>query len=815
MSNLISQKPCHWKAVRFAVISCALACTAITAQDLVETEVFRKGQNVKEAKKCLMEGDVAYGAARYEEAVNQFSQAYGLLPDAPITRDLRKATADRYATAAVEQAKELRRKGNVAGALSLCERVLAAEVAPTHAGALAMRDQLHDPVRTNAALTEGHAKAVDEVRRALYEAQGFYDLGQFDEATAKYNEVLRIDAYNSAARRGMEKVVAATQSAHAAAKDHTRSYFLQELDAAWEKPVPKIIDPQLAEPIQSGSNTLPFVSEKMATMVVPNVDLDQVTLIEAVDFLRSQARALDTTTTDSSEKGINIVVNMGLDSEGAGAKISARRLDLKVQNVPFTNLLQMICDQIGAKYTVGDYLVTFRPLSSDTADIVTRSYRVPPDFLTGENAVAQETTEDIFDQDAGAKETLLPKRMSAMDKLKKFGIPFPDGTFANYNPAAGSLTVRHTTDAQDMVQNLVDMAAQVEPVAVNISIKVVKIQNVELNELGMDWVFNELGVGNGLVVGGGTVGNGSAINDITNGSSGPAPVTSGLRSGGGAINSASIDELIRGGTSGFAPSPQRAPGFMSVLANDLNGSQLAMIMRGFNQKKGVDTLTKPSTVVRSGQTGRIEILREFMFATEYEPPQLPQNVGGSTLIDGVSGQVANLVPPTPVTPAHPTAFDMKNIGVTMEVNPVVSADKKYVDLSLKYDAVNFDGFVNYGSPINGGGATGTNFFDVPVGAIFTTDSVFGELTPNRILMPIFSKIAVETSVSIVDGATIMLGGMIEERVQAVEDKVPVLGNLPFIGNAFQSKAMQSVRTSVLVFVTVDLQDPAANLYRNR
>ncbi len=810
MSNLISRKPCHWKAVRFAMLSCALACSAITAQDLVEVEVQRKGQNVEEAKKLLMEGDVAYGASRYEEAVNQFSQAYGLLPDAPITRDLRKATAERFATAAVERAKELRRGGDVAAALALCERVLADGVAPQHAGAMAMRDQLQDPVNTNPAMTAGHAKDIDQVRRALYEAQSFYDLGQFDQAELKYYEVLRKDSYNTAARRGLQTVLAAKKVALVAGQDHARSEFLKQVDASWEKPVPQITDPQLVEPISSDSVKRQFVSEKMAGMVVQNVDLDQVTLLEAVDFLRSQARLLDVGTADMTDKGINIVVNLGNDPNGTGAKIAARRMNLKVQNVPFLTLLQMVCEQAGAKYTVGDYAVTLRPQSSDVTEIVTRSYRVPPDFLTGENAVAQEAPEDIFAADAGKNEALLPKRMSAMDKLKSYGIPFPEGTYSSYNPATGILMVKHTTDAQEMVQNLVDMAAQIEPVAVNISIKIVKIQNVELEELTKDWIFNELGIGGGLFAGGGTVGNGSALNDMTNGAVQPAPVTSGLRSGSGAITPSSIDELIRTGTSGFAPSQQRAPGFLSLLQNDLDGAQVALMLRGFDQKKGVDVMVKPSTVARSGQTSKIEIIREFIYPTEYEPPQIPQSIGGGGFFDPFTGQlVGGGGGQAPVVPANPTSFESRNLGVTMEVNPVVSADKKYVELSLKQEVVGFDGFINYGSPIYAPGA-GTTLLG---GGSSEVNRV--ELTSNRILMPIFSKIGAETSVSIADGATILLGGMLEERVQTVNDQVPILGGLPFIGSSFQSRALQSVRTSVLVFVSVDLQDPAANLYRDR
>ncbi|NIP93253.1 MAG: hypothetical protein GWO24_07270, partial [Akkermansiaceae bacterium] len=69
-----------------------------------------------------------------------------------------------------------------------------------------LREQIQDPIRYNPALTPEHVRDIDKVRRLLYEAQGFTDLGQFDRALAIYHEVLRIDPYNVAARRGMEGV---------------------------------------------------------------------------------------------------------------------------------------------------------------------------------------------------------------------------------------------------------------------------------------------------------------------------------------------------------------------------------------------------------------------------------------------------------------------------------------------------------------------------------------------------------------------------------------------------------------------------------
>src|SRR6185295_1954750 len=47
---------------------------------------------------------------------------------------------------------------------------------------------------------------------------------------------------------------------------------------------------------------------------------------------------------------------------------------------------------------------------------------------------------------------------------------------------------------------------------------------------------------------------------------------------------------------------------------------------------------------------------------------------------------------------------------------------------------------------------------------------------------------VTTSAIVWDGQTIVLGGLISENVVRVKDKVPVLGDLPFVGRLFRSES---------------------------
>ncbi len=82
------------------------------------------------------------------------------------------------------------------------------------------------------------------------------------------------------------------------------------------------------------------------------------------------------------------------------------------------------------------------------------------------------------------------------------------------------------------------------------------------------------------------------------------------------------------------------------------------------------------------------------------------------------------------------------------------------------------------------------------------------ITPNIINQPIFSVRKVTTGVSIWDGQTVALGGLIREDVQDVEDKIPILGDLPFVGRLFKSEAEQHYKRNLMIFVTAHLIDPS-------
>ncbi len=749
----------------------------------------------------LQKGDEAYQAGRYQEAVEAYAGARDQIPDAPVSSALRKAATDRYAQASVELGRQLSRKGDVAGARTAVDKVLADGVAPNDPGALAFRAQLDDPIRTNPALTAEHAKNVDEVRRLLYTADGAYQLGKFDEADLNYQEVLRIDATNTAARRGMERVAAARSGYRNAASDHARAEMLAQVDAAWETAVPAPqLDPSLGDPgIPGGIGGEITVAARLDQIIVPKIALDQTTLSEAVDYLR--------TLKGEDGQTVNFNLNLGPTDSEAAQNIRSRKFNLQLNQVPLSRVLKYITELTQTSFTTDEFSVVISPAGSTSDELVSRNYRVPPDFITSisTGAAADQGNQDPF-AETNSREGLLTTRLSAEEALKKQGIAFPEGATAAYSAATSTLRIVNTAANHEMIAQMVEAASQTEPAVVAVHVTMLKVEQTILEELGFDWLVNPFGLSaNHMWASGGTPGNtpGRTASDFVSPVGGtsidgvPADptslvsnlVTNGLRSGSQGIQSNNLDGLIA--SQDRSQQATVAPGIMAVTGLFSDG-QVQMLMRGLDQKKSTDMMQMPAVMTRSGQQATVEVVREFIYATEYEPPELPNSVGET----GSGGSF-------PVTPATPTAFEMEKVGTVLEVLPVADADRRFVNVTLNPSFSDFDGYVNYGSPIN-----------------TTVQSLLGgtevaTVTDNSILMPIFSYKRANTQVTVADGSTIVLGGLMAESVQNVEDKVPVFGDIPVVGRLFSTKAKKPVSSAIIFLVKVDLLDPTGRPYRDR
>jgi general secretion pathway protein D len=65
---------------------------------------------------------------------------------------------------------------------------------------------------------------------------------------------------------------------------------------------------------------------------------------------------------------------------------------------------------------------------------------------------------------------------------------------------------------------------------------------------------------------------------------------------------------------------------------------------------------------------------------------------------------------------------------------------------------------------------------------------------------ITNKREIKTSVIVDDGGTIVLGGLIDDDVQESVSKVPILGDIPFIGHLFKSTTTSKTKRNLMVFI---------------
>jgi general secretion pathway protein D len=145
-------------------------------------------------------------------------------------------------------------------------------------------------------------------------------------------------------------------------------------------------------------------------------------------------------------------------------------------------------------------------------------------------------------------------------------------------------------------------------------------------------------------------------------------------------------------------------------------------------------------------------------------------------------------------PPTPREFVTQDVGVSLEVKPTTYPDQR-IDLDItKAQVLDFDGFINYGVPIVARLAENSP----PANQQATT------LTAGVINQPVFNLRSMVTNLQVLDGQTAVLGGLLREDTQEINDKVPVLGDIPFFGRLFQSKVNERTKTNLLIFVTARL-----------
>ncbi len=84
--------------------------------------------------------------------------------------------------------------------------------------------------------------------------------------------------------------------------------------------------------------------------------------------------------------------------------------------------------------------------------------------------------------------------------------------------------------------------------------------------------------------------------------------------------------------------------------------------------------------------------------------------------------------------------------------------------------------------------------------------------------PTTLKRSAKTTVTVKDGATMVIGGLIGDSVTFGETRVPLLGRIPILGHLFKSRSKKYEKTNLYIFLTpqiIDTEQKAEGLYREK
>ena len=176
----------------------------------------------------------------------------------------------------------------------------------------------------------------------------------------------------------------------------------------------------------------------------------------------------------------------------------------------------------------------------------------------------------------------------------------------------------------------------------------------------------------------------------------------------------------------------------------VTGEDFTFLLHALQQNSRVEILSRPILMVRNGEEGNITIA-----------DQVPI-VESTRLAD--TGQTQSTI-------------GREDVGIVLTATPHISPDG-YVTIELKQEISNISGQ------------------DVQL-----TEGVSS---------PVFATREVTTNVTVRDGETVVIGGLIQTRHSEGESKVPIFGDLPLLGVLFRSTSVSDSKTELLVVMTVDV-----------
>jgi len=584
--------------------------------------------------------------------------------------------------------------------------------------------------------------------------------GENEAAAASYREVLEHEPGNAEATAFLERLGREGK----AERLETRHELLNDVAESWRR-APVVAAAKPAE--NPGDAAVAALERRLDAIVIPEVSFSAASLSGALATLGTLAAECDTA---GGGRGVNLVL---LDPANAAPPVT-----LTVRNLPLRRVLDFVTEAAGCVYEVQADAVVVRPgsgrMALETA-VLPLSRAIAARMVTagttrpageGVGTAAKPKEARVEDSGCGADSGALRAF------LQQAGVKF-DGVEGSSVVFDGSaLLVTQTPRNLARIRTILGRYAAVRQV--EIEAKFLEVEDGALEELGVNWAA-------------------SRRNDPVTGQP-RETYLSGNRSVAGAFagSTSSGAVVIDGQTVANVAAPV-LPGTVprgagtkprAEISGFIGEFDVSATVRALSQKQGSDLLSAPKVTVLSGHAASITVARQLRYPRQYG--QIQSQVGQT---GGESSGSAGVT----ITAGTPQDFTTENVGVELEVTPTVEEDARSITLDLHPVVTEFEGFVEYGGPslAVSGGRTVT--------------------IPSGFYQPIFSRRSVSTHVTLWDGATLVMGGLTREETKKVNDKVPLLGDLPAVGRLFRSSGEGATKRNLLIFVTARLVGPGGGL----
>src|SRR2546421_7368227 len=395
------------------------AALAQTPDNIAEREMHRRQAAIPEGEAALARGKSAMKAQNYTVAYQEFKTAIGYLPDAVVSGKAHDEAADGVCKTGTVLAEARIAQGDYAGAEAILSETNRYD--PNCRKAQELYAHLRTPGYFNKTVDAVFINKVEEVKHLLADADGYYQSGQYDKAMKSYDKILALDPYNTAARRGQEKIDNTKYQYGEEAYNETRARGMWKVESAWQQPVRKYGAVGTAADNTGRGGELRGTAQmtnKLTGIIIPHIEFRDTSIREAIDFLREQAAE-----NDSSGQGVNIVLRLvplgqiappsipvappsGTASPAGGAPPAeaaaspagspgavpvvapvsgpaGARITVTLDNIPLGEALRYVANQAGLKVKVEPYAVAVIPLSEQSNELITKRYHVPPEFFGG------------------------------------------------------------------------------------------------------------------------------------------------------------------------------------------------------------------------------------------------------------------------------------------------------------------------------------------------------------------------------------------------------------------------------------------------